>query len=328
VPLGNPLLIGNRVEKVPVPVNILLSENHQTNIQIARIKVADLKNANGDTDTLDSIRQKLGFDISQQNYTFLRTSLNESRLAIKNCKIPVPTYRNELDAFATSFKRGSRPFRRTLEFERNYKLKSSQKQTVKSFFRLVDVHMLEESDLAKINSQWNIKSYPNKLREFILKFRNNLLGINTRVSHFNNNVSRACAFCTKNNIINPPDETFSHLFFYCPSTNLVLNQFYISYIDGGPNPEEIKIKKLFFFGINPLTNKIDNFFISTVAITAMHFIWECKLQKKIPVIGNMLNDIYFNFGNISSYSSRIRDDMNLNLALCRNWNEEVRRNYS
>jgi hypothetical protein len=77
-----------------------------------------------------------------------------------------------------------------------------------------------------------------------------------------------------------PDETFVHLFFDCPHTNKVLSNFIQTFLqDLNLHNNDVK-KKFFFMGFNNLTEKVDNVFISTLAVSIMFYIWECKLHKK------------------------------------------------
>ena len=59
---------------------------------------------------------------------------------------------------------------------------------------------------------------------FLFKFFNNILGINTRLSHFVPNHSRGCTFCTLNGTIPIPDETFLHIFFECGTVKEVIKE--------------------------------------------------------------------------------------------------------
>jgi len=54
------------------------------------------------------------------------------------------------------------------------------------------------------------------MREFEYTFFHNILGINTRVSHFVNNYSRSWTLCvTSRTPVPVSDETFKHLFYDC-----------------------------------------------------------------------------------------------------------------
>jgi hypothetical protein len=94
-----------------------------------------------------------------------------------------------------------------------------------------------------------------KVRDFIYKFRNNILGINTRVSHFANNVSRRCTFCALANERNIVDETFSHLFYECLHTNKTIKAFLQKYMNGYGPLTDTDLRKFLFTGTNAVSNK-------------------------------------------------------------------------
>jgi hypothetical protein len=165
------------------------------------------------------------------------------------------------------------------------------------------------------------------MREFVFKFQHNLLGLNTRVSHFNENVPRSCTFC----LVNPnnqqpiPDETFLHLFFDCKFTQIVRRQFINQFLFDLNLNDVTAEKNFFFLSINPSSGKNDNLFISLISRLFMFFIWQCKLNKKLPTISNLLNDIFFLGENIRRSSSIIREQMTINLFICRVWTAEASR---
>jgi hypothetical protein len=76
-------------------------------------------------------------------------------------------------------------------------------------------------------------------------------------------------------------------------------------------------------GMNPLTNRLDNHFLEILSITAMFFLWNCKLQKKRPSYSGLLNEIFFEIDKLKKISSKLREAMNINLTLCRDWNTEA-----
>jgi hypothetical protein len=171
---------------------------------------------------------------------------------------------------------------------------------------------------------------PNKIREFVYKFNNNILGLNTRVSHFNRNVNRGCTFCSLRPDPNPapnpvPDETFLHLFFDCVTTQSILNIIQNRLFPELAFPSEESKKIFFFCGVNPVTDKIDNYFLVLLAKIALFSIWECKLCKQLPSYMKTANDIYFYIDTIKMTSSNVRADMNLDLTICRTWQDEASR---
>jgi hypothetical protein len=81
---------------------------------------------------------------------------------------------------------------------------------------------------------------------------------------------------------------------------------------------------MLFTGMGPESTE-PNFFLLTIMSIALFYIWQCKLQKKLPVMEGLLNEIFFTAENILKVSSLMKLTMNLNLPLCRNWTDESSR---
>jgi hypothetical protein len=107
---------------------------------------------------------------------------------------------------------------------------------------------------------WNKTGLNNRVRTFIFKFYNNLLGLNTRLSHFVIDQSRNCAFCTCT--ADPvPDETFLHLFFDCPVTRKWHDSFLAKYVILPADINRIQRLQQIFFCTFLNTTK-DNLFLA------------------------------------------------------------------
>jgi hypothetical protein len=236
-----------------------------------------------------------------------------------------------IDDFLKKFKKGSKPFRRILDFERSQKIELKKNQRVKTFFRLSGLPIPEEKILEKLYAEWSMNCFPTRLRDFIFKFRNNLLGLNVRVAHFNNQVGRGCTFCSK---VNPyrrqipvpvPDETMEHLFHSCPYTKKVTKDFLRKYLPTFNTNDDQRLKMFIFTGAAPDISEDDNFFLRVISLHINYFIWQCKLQKQIPLLENCLNEVFYSVEIIRRINNKLREDMLLNLPLCRNWSEETSR---
>jgi hypothetical protein len=138
-----------------------------------------------------------------------------------------------IDNFISRFKKGSNRFRKIFDSMDYFHISKKAKKCSKTFFRLINIADPEENVCEILNAQWAINCYPVNLREFTFKLRNNILGINTMVSHFNKNVDRACTFCriAERNNAQLPDESFIHIFFECGSTKRVLDFFFTQYLN-------------------------------------------------------------------------------------------------
>ena len=60
---------------------------------------------------------------------------------------------------------------------------------------------------------------PSKIKDFLFKFIHNKLPTNTRLLHMTDEqIDRACTFCSATKQLPAPEEKFEHLFWHCPST--------------------------------------------------------------------------------------------------------------
>jgi hypothetical protein len=325
--MGNPLLINNSREKIKVGNDYILgcfAAPDPDPEQIANLKIHNFFTAEGDFLSRQDTNDILGLNFTVQGYQNIRECILDSNRVLQ--KVKTVSYDNTtvcIENFVKKFKKGSKTFRRTLETVRIGKIKCKTKSTVKTFFRLVDIPVPEEKVLEALNRQWSTHFLPVKVRDFIFKFRNNILGLNTRVSHFNQEVNRGCTFCSAKNIVPVPDESFYHLFFDCESVSVVFNSFFQQYMyDCNLLTHESK-KKFLFLGYNPRTEKLDNVFLTVLAIMMTYFVWECKLQKKVPTFMNLCNSIFYKLENTRRASSSVRESMNNDLHICRIWTAEA-----
>jgi hypothetical protein len=287
--------------------------------RLKNLRISDFTN-NGTTFIgVNEARTKLDIQISYREYDDLRTCIRDSFLKIK--KYVNTDTGTDIGTFVRRFKKGSKPFRKMFE---KYSVATNLvklPRRIKTYFNLVGLPVPITEDLKYFNSLWMISTLPISIREFFFKFKNNMLGLNVRVAHFNNEIARACTFCTISNIAAIPDETFVHLFFDCPKTKAVVKDFCANYLDIDRDNEGAM--KNFLFTGTIVGLKTQNFFLSTVAIVFNYEVWRAKLQKKIPILNSLLNNLIFTVENIRQVSNTIRHDMQLNLPLCRNWHNEA-----
>jgi hypothetical protein len=229
---GNPCFTENRQSKVPVNIDVCF--DFLSDPEIERLKDLRISDFTNDGNRF----------ISKQDFELLsniRMTNPQFRVLIDAIKTSFMIYKKflrgensqNIDHFISRFKKGSNKFRKIFDNMDYFHISKKAKKRSKTFFRLIDVADPEEIVCEVLNAQWAINCYPVNLREFSFKLRNNILGINTRVSHFNRNVDRACTFCriTERNNAQLPDESFIHIFFECVSTKRVLDNFFTQYLD-------------------------------------------------------------------------------------------------
>jgi len=141
-------------------------------------------------------------------------------------------------------------------------------------FRLLNIEFIGNNAFSTVVSWWNLNCLPNRVRMFAFKFFNNILGLNTRTSHFAVNPTRNCQLCLLANNDNLPDETFIHLFLNCPTVRAWHNNFIQKYFNNLILTPDERIK-FFFLGILPQSN-IPNFAVLSTVLLLQYCIWEEK----------------------------------------------------
>jgi hypothetical protein len=197
--------------------NGLLCENFfgrnnsfETFSKIAKLKYEDfLRNG---AKTLHSVNIEYDLNLSLVTYMRLHEALEFYSRQYVNNEGPSQS----LQFFIKTFDRGSKPFRRILQHAENSRETVAGINTVQTFFSLTNFDTPEEKFLKFLWSDWNNGFLSNRCREFLFKFRNNTLGLNSRVCKFVNTVRAECTFCEVNKEPLPINsESFVHLFFNC-----------------------------------------------------------------------------------------------------------------
>jgi hypothetical protein len=132
-----------------------------------------------------------------------------------------------------------------------------------------------------VNQFWNTGFYTNQMRTFLFKFHNNILPTNTMLSHFVRGQTRNCTFCDLNYNPDPEEETPYHLFFSCPTTEVLRTQFYAWLF----NDDQFQINRHEFFccGVG-VRKQVVNMAVNNLF---KFYIWENKLRKCVPVLAKL-----------------------------------------
>jgi len=220
-----------------------------------------------------------------------------------------------IEDFFGRFKKGSRNIRRFVEIPPNTNLT----QQYRKFFTLAEVPVPSEKIIRSAVSLWSNNFLSNNQREFLFKLHNNLLGLNVRVAHFNQNVSRGCTFCTLEGTVPVPDETFSHLFFSCPSgpNTVTLRFLEESFPELELNTIEKRKKALFLFEYADIEN---NLFLSVISMAVLWYIWSCKLKKMRLSLNSLKLSLHNTIDPMLKISGPLRHSKSLiNTAFTRTW---------
>ena len=137
------------------------------------------------------------------------------------------------------------------------------------------------TQLGRMHCIWSINFLAIRTREFIFKFYNNSLGLNTRISNFVENIDRSCALCTAGAILPACEESFCHLFFYCSVTKKIQDEFlqrHFPVLAHRLVTEDDKKKLWFEFRDKDDINY--NLLLSVTFCIFQSTIWEFKLKKR------------------------------------------------
>jgi hypothetical protein len=140
----------------------------------------------------------------------------------------------------------------------------------------MDIDLPSKERMSSLVSKWNIGFLNTSIRVFSFKFYNNILGINSRVTHYNPEINAGCTFCVLNKILPPPKETIAHLFFDCPTTDSLIKELGHRYL------HNCNLEKSSFFTSNNSVYEKDNRPLDIILDIFRYIIWQYKLNSKIP----------------------------------------------
>jgi hypothetical protein len=168
----------------------------------------------------------------------------------------------------------------------------------------------------------------NRIKTFLFKYFNNILGINTRLSHFVANRNRGCTFCEIKNTVVPlqvqnpvpvpiPDESFEHLFYGCMTTREWQSKFLECHFPPDFIASEEARKRFLLLGFH--TDYKKNILLTLSPLLFQYCIWEARLKKKIPSF-HTLNQDFIEIGKKFIWSNNVANNCCtfLNFPLRRN----------
>jgi hypothetical protein len=155
---------------------------------------------------------------------------------------------------------------------------------------------------------WGFSFLNNDMRLFLFKLHSGLLGLNNRVAHFVHGHSPICTFCRIQRRGDAPDESVLHLFYDCPYTENVRDEFFRWFYNKGI---EFSISRKDLFLVQYENDMVSGTSIvkTLLAKFFLKYIWECKTRETLPDLDSakILASSYFN--NISNVSLRMRDNI-------------------
>ena len=133
---------------------------------------------NGEFTSEQEFEHMAGFSVSRAQYTQLKNCFKRH---FKPDCIEAPT---DIDTFFRRIKKGSKWYRKVMEYVPDAKNKFRGMQQVKSYCKTTGTEFVSEKISSDNLKGWNIFCFPNRFKVFLFKYYNNILGTANRVAHF------------------------------------------------------------------------------------------------------------------------------------------------
>jgi hypothetical protein len=287
--------------------------------QIAKLKFDDFF-VRGRPKSLHQTNMDSGVEFDLNCYMRIHESL---QFYVTNRRDDEPVPDQSVGFFLKTFTKGSRPYRRILEYNINSKESLSQSNTVTTFFRLLNTEIFDETLLKKSWGMWNHTFFLNFQREFLFKYFNNILGINARVSKFVAGHPSECTFCIASGEPLPIyTEGFVHLFFECQYSEKYRSMAEADFFPEIAGESEQKRKIFWILGLVPDANGNgykSNLFMQSTVLTFNFLLWKMKLGKSMIPVSIFKSDLIYTTRCLLLKSVKLREARtNDHFFLCRN----------
>ncbi len=280
----------------------VLRQNQPINLTaFGKLKVCDFFDNDG-FKNLDTLNREYNIGFNHLTHFRLGLILTNFKNNFKPTNTGVRLLSIEVETFLNNFKKGSKPLRKAMELKKSATKKATDIRSVHTYFRLIDMEMEDEPFIQTANKWWDFHALPNNVREFLFKFRNNYLPLNTRVSNFVENIDRSCTFCNLTNIHPVQEETFLHLFFDCNHTQSLMSCFIADILYEFRNMSNDE-KKVFFLKEEQPNEIFSNYFILMAKFLFLFLLWDSKTKKRLYSWLTMKNDLFYMLCSMQLYGS-------------------------
>ena len=174
---------------------------------------------------------------------------------------------------------------------------------IKSYRKITNIlYSSPEAALANLTC-WSIFSLPNRVRVFLYKFYNNILGTGNRVIHFNPDAVVHCNFCHREGLNPSPLETFTHVFYDCPVVYDCIKRIYDKYI------QVELVQQTYFsgeFNVENKERKAINLFLHILRYN----IWQLRLQKRKLCFETLDHETLYTLSGILKSNAKLKNNFN------------------
>jgi phage-related protein len=142
---------------------------------------------------------------------------------------------------------------------------------------------------------------PAEIKTFLFKLHHNIIGLNSRIHHFNLNRDPTCTFCNKCKNFPAERETFQHFFWDCPTTSKIITVFFQRYLTINVD----NARDTYFTGIVFTASKNEFSLPVFVICCLMKYIFWCfKLKNKLPTWHSFNSEFFYVFNVMLNSSNK------------------------
>lgn len=170
-----------------------------------------------------------------------------------------------------------RPFLISKKFEIE-KIKTTENRYFWSSTILID----KERELLW-QRNWSHSFMTIESKDFAFKMLNNQIKLNAHISHFDENISPSCTFCTVSRNLPAEKETIKHFFIDCPSTNFLCNSYFSKLLR---NKNCVFNNNWLLIGAPRTLYKNLSFVINIQLILMCLFLFKCRNKNQLPLEKN------------------------------------------
>jgi hypothetical protein len=311
--LYNPLIFRGPGDKQVITPEFLEAGGHRSMCKkLAFLTIDDCYGQNGLISRVE-FRIVHGIDLSLQGYANLGRAVNHfvDRISVNalNDGTSVPLF------MSLQLKKPGTKIRSLLVKRRKKPFNLENTPTCKSFFNITGIPYPGNEKFTANAWLWNNSGFTNRQKMFLFKFYNNTLGINTPTSHFAQDGTRNCFFCSKKRIPEQNDETFTHLFINCSTVQDWHDSFINKCFPELLPLNDMSKKSLWFLGF------YDELYTPIVIHAFLSFqycVWEAKLKKTIPSFNTLFLSFSESFSLTFKHNASVRkSSLKNNFSLCR-----------
>ena len=271
--------------------------------KIGNIRVCHIIQNDGTVITHDQFVNVSNIRIPVEKFTVIRRACEEA--IERNLKDNLFDKKStDLQTFVNRFKKGSKNFRRVLTGN----LREEIPRNINTFAANTQTYIGLEMG-RKINKLWGLSFLDNDMRSFLFKLHNNILGLNSRVTHFIADHSPICTFCRISLRNDAENEDTYHLFYTCPITEHFRDSFF-RWAYNEANHYVIGRNELFL--VQEENNVLNSRSLIKTLISKLYlkYIWDCRNRYAIPDLELAKENICQKLKTITSLSNIMREHLN------------------